>query len=150
MLAPSFKTENELNLTSEEHNALHCVLELFESNLPETVRINDDFDHTTDYRAIPTAFNMGVIIGKAECGTVGCLLGYARTIASNERLFDDPDYYNIVNNEWTTRDGSALSDLFGLTISAVSLFSITASMAAQALRNYLMYGKPDWENAVKY
>src|SRR3954469_18561259 len=141
MLAQSFMTAKDLDLTDEQHSALIKVLALLETEeityLPSR----------KDLLLLPKKhyFNMAIWYGpnpknlnEVECGTMGCIGGTAGAIAGDSLLFD-------INHlePGGCKDDTALSFLFFPNIHT-GYASITAEQAATALRSYLTTGSCDW------
>jgi hypothetical protein len=132
MLARSFKTATELNLTEEEHGALIQVLYALERG--ELKHAPDSkFGNFCDIIPRPTLFHMRMIFGESDCGTTGCILGWAKTFARNHRLFQ--------GNFW-----GMLGELFGYD--RPHIWDATPEQAAQALSNYLTTGAPRWDEII--
>jgi hypothetical protein len=116
MLAQNFKTAEELRISPNEQHALIRVLGMFERGdvPPEMFRMNT--------------------IGAPECGTPGCILGWARTI----------DASVFKGHPWN-------DDVCRLFVRPPSLQvgPGTPTQAATALRNYLTTGEPSWAEAVR-
>ncbi len=138
MLAQSFKTHTELNITAKQLAALQKVLVLFETDTIEHVRQNDieylelPDDEFNDVCVFTGHFNMGEWFDVAECGTVACIGGTAELITCDGDLFKN----------WTHHKG--LHDLF-CPLDCESFDSVTPSHAARALRNFLTTGTPSWK-----
>lgn len=120
MLAQNFKTPEELNLTEKGYVGLLKVLRMLESG--ELAWTNGAH--------VPNGFNMTTTWVENECGTVGCIGGWA-------------GFYN--KDGWVP----------GMTLTAKStgLFcpanagpweTITVDRAAKAVRSFLVTGEADW------
>ena|SRR6266481_862668 len=138
MLAQNFKSADSLNLTEDEFNAMVTVLGMFEreevqyrsAERADTCRgIPDTFE--------PRSFNMRFFAGADDCGTVACICGWAEYVGRLpagslmekrlsfpylDRLFDPTGYFNYDQ--------------------------ITIANAAAALRNYLTFGEPRWDEVM--
>lgn len=114
MLAQNFKTPAELEISDIEFEALVKVLGMFDRGEipPEMFRMNQ--------------------IGSPDCGTAGCICGWAKTI--DRSLF---------NGTWSV----GLDGLF-IRPSNLQNTDATPPQAAIALRNYLTSGEPRWAEAM--
>lgn len=113
MLAQNFKTANDLCISDAEFKALINVLGRLE-------RLE-----------IPAKLFTMETIGRPGCGTAGCILGWARTVAKKGRdLFD------------CTRRTPPLQNLFYPGFDEG--YEASRSEAAMALRNYLTTGTARW------
>lgn len=135
MLAQNFKTPAELGISDHEFDALYKVLGMLERG---------ELTHGS-FRRIPDGqeFNMDACVEEHPCGTVACILGWARIISSHEPLF--------CRLHLATRQ---LNDLFmvipthNLPFWAESRATVTPAQAALALRSYLTDGDPRWAEAL--
>lgn len=144
MLAQNFKTPADLGITDAEFDALFKVLGMLErEEIPYAPGYGDicrDVPDSPTNRPDPKFFNMGFVTGEHECGTAGCILGWAQHIAGRTLDFGD-------------RKG-AIARLFQMGADAcneslpVSHENILPSQAALALRNYLTHGEPRWAEAL--
>lgn len=129
MLAQNFKTVIELGVDSVLVDVLHTILPMLE---------REEIRHAPMAGGVanvaPTAFNMARILCKTDCGTAGCLLGWARHFRAHTFRVD-----------WKNE---ALSNLFQPDIDESRWDSITTAQAATALRNYLTHGDPRWAEAM--
>lgn len=120
MLAQNFKTPAELKITDAEFGALYQVLGMLE---------RDEIPHHL--------FDM-CIVGEPECGTPGCIKGWARAISGQKFL-----QLKIPRN---------LDDLFFPGDSTRhfkrSPYTATPNEAAIALRSYLTHGEARWHEAM--
>lgn len=137
MLAQNFMTAVELRITDAEQDALVRVLGMLERG-----EIHFGYADPTQLSApqasMPTAFNMMAVLAQAPCGTVGCILGWARYV-SGGRAFD--------GSQELKGDLARLFVLDGF-MGAMKLSTISPAKAALALRNYLTTGEPDWSGAL--
>lgn len=129
MLANSFMKPEALGITEAETAALIRVLGMLE---------RCELIHRPDNPAqadIPNAFSMGHWGTKADCGTIGCIRGWARFIGG-EVLF-------------IGRQSDAVHGLF--TVDGdhdVDWCGITTGQSAAALRNFLTTGRARWHEAL--
>lgn len=121
MLAQSFKTPADLRITDAEFSSLLWVLGMLERG-----ELVHDFELDAK---MPNGFNMATVMSKKSCGSVGCIYGWARTLAV-----------------WSTTVTSHY-DLMALFCPSKQR-SITPEQAAIALRSYLTTGKPRWAEAL--
>lgn len=134
MLAQSFLSAEDLQITEPERDALIKTLHRFETNPPEK-KIAVEFNSGADVRDLKY-FSFQFVAAEIDCGTVGCIKGWAQNIANNDRLF------------WSPSLSRALIELFGLNPSPEYLFDylkVTTEHAAFALRNFLTRGAAHWE-----
>lgn len=121
MLAQSFLSPEELQLTTTEHEALVKVLGMLERE--EIPALLFDMEN----------------VGEPECGTSGCILGWARSLSPrpiNGRLFDTWCAHPVHNV--FAPDGGDMGNPY----------YATRSQAATALRNFLTTGHPRWDEAM--
>lgn len=136
MLAQSFLSAEDLQITEPERDALIAVLHRFETDPPKHVQYDEsNFSVGWDYGVSPDFFNLTHIIGELHnCGTVGCIMGFALAIDKNLFLEKkDP-----------------VRQLFGLgSLGPEAILfdyqKITTEHAAFALRNFLTRGAAHWE-----
>lgn len=132
MLAQNFKTAADLQITTVMHSALMKVLGMLEREelvfCPQPKRTNID-------PTVPNGFNMGITWAKEDCGTVGCLAGWAANVMGVpwESLLHIPSLEPVFYPHFC--------ELAGGTDAADK---ITPAEAAMALRNFLSTGKPEW------
>lgn len=112
-----FKTARQLGLMEEQYRALIRTLERFErGEIP------------------PLLFTM-MDIGQPECGTAGCICGWASE--GNASLFmgwsNNPKLKKLF-----APDGNDASPAWGATV----------QQAAVAIRNYLMTADPKWDEVM--
>ncbi len=120
MLAQNFKTAADLGISGEEHAALREVLRRLEVG------------EITDRH-----FDMGNTMWHHDCGTVGCIVGWARKI--NSRAF--------------TRSvgmiGCSNYELYDLFMNTKAVGKCRDPMqGAYALRNYLTLGEARWHEVI--
>ena len=125
--APNFKSANELALNDTEYQSLIKVLGMLERG---------ELEHTTPIgRKLSLPFNMGTFLPHPECGSPGCIIGWARFLGG-ETSFARMMHQRCVG----------LNHLFGgVGAKKKTLAYINVPEAAQALRNYLTEGEPRWE-----
>jgi len=143
MLAQNFKTPANLKITDAEFNALVKVLGMLErEEIPHAPGYGDICDFVSESptgRPEPQFFNMGFVTGKHDCGTAGCILGWAQHVAGDSLSFGE-------------RRG-AIARLFQMGDDAcnqyfpIAIQDILPSHAAIALRNFLTDGEPRWAEA---
>lgn len=128
MLAKTFKTANELNVTQEMYDALRKVLENLESG---------KLKHTSDWR--PTekyGFNMNVIFVEGHCGTAGCILGWA-------------SHYTGKDHCLLEFENKGLHGLF-YPDCILDYVNMSTQDAAYALRKFLETGVISWSHYQTY
>lgn len=155
MLARTFKTSNELGISDVGHSALIQVLGLLESgeikDSPDAfILLKDELYELytgllADDGFRPDYFDMKTVLGDTNCGTIACLLGWAKCVAHDEDLFDEHGPNDFTGN------GGELDKLFAIDNSAVmsGAWRANTKQAARALRGYLETGKVDWEDALR-
>ncbi len=132
MLAQNFLTAKELGLKVEAHKALIKVLHALEGGA---------FQHTSIYSTIPNGFNMGPVWRENECGTVGCIAGWALLYMGQK--WDGR--VEFCGNAFMAKPAIATDQLLRLTSPGHKpRADITVDEAANALRTYLVTGRPDW------
>lgn len=132
MLAHSFLSAEDLDISSSQLKALIKTLKLFETGKLKHVQIDDDIlgEMGNEFTG---HFSMVLWNIKRDCGTVCCIGGTAELIGGvifntdkqNERL--TRLFFPHFLGQWNT---------------------ITPAHAAQALRNYLTTGDPRWREVV--
>lgn len=125
MLAQNFKPPTDLRISDREQVALIKVLGMLErGEISQRM-----FDMST--------------IGDG-CGTVGCLMGWAKFVSGDVKLFDDLHE--------TQGHISPLHHLFMFCVTRsaqlVQRASVRPAQAAMALRSYLTTGDADWAEAL--
>lgn len=137
MLAQNFKTADDLQITDIELRSLIGVLGMLERG--ELVHRRDPF--VADAYG-SNEFNMGMTLD-SNCGTIGCIAGWAYYLSGREA------FPQIADNENGWEGGnSELRRLFGIGRSTYSLDRITPAEAATALRSYLSTGEARWDLAL--
>jgi len=144
-------TAEQLNIDTELHASLIRVLKGLESGKLRHVPDTNDPDFIS-----PSLFNMSVVAQPQSdhCGTVGCIGGWAYALMNGKKvdgiwIFDRERADNFVSNA-PTED---LRELFypgnySCQSDRWEYDNITAEQAAQALRNYLTNGRPEWEEVL--
>ena len=130
MLAQSFKSAADLNITETDHAALIKVLALMETEQMRYVpsrELKIGRGYQEQYSGL---FNMGMSFGRHECGTTNCIRGAA--IAIGQAEFRD-----------ATCD-HGLNELFYRWIGDPNV-----EQGARALRNYLTFGEPKWKEVME-
>ncbi len=140
MLARNFKSAKALGLSQIDYDGLVKALGAFERE--EVVSFTmDTFEH-------PKLFNMMCWHTKtAECGTMGCIAGWASELTNGEAFsWVRADYHINAIAEGLEKLPANLRILF-IPNDHVrhELSRITTSQAAQALRNFLATGDANWE-----
>lgn len=119
MLAQNFMTPAELGLDDAEFRALVKVLGMLErKEIPEK------------------KFDMD-IVGKPDCGTPGCILGWAATVGFTGRLLA-----RLQGNEKVVKLFLPGQD------DCFEAYQSNTSQAALALRSFLTTGEPRWAQAM--
>jgi len=124
--ATTFKTPHELRISKAEHAALIKVLAMLEHGeipfgpIKGLLRSLDE--------SPLTHFNMIWLSAKVECGTIGCIAGWARFVGNDVTLFRSLDKTEQLRALFLEADGN-----------------IQPSQAAAALRSYLTTGKTRWQ-----
>lgn len=115
MLAQNFKTASDLGIGDKEFDALCKVLGMLErAEIPER-------------KFVMTS------VGTPECGTPGCILGWARTIHRGTMCRDttEPLFYPQMGPS-----------------PCRAAYKAGTAQAAMALRNFLTYGEPRWSEVM--
>lgn len=124
MLAQNFKTAADLGISEAEADALIKVLGMLERGELK--------HHPSSQPDTPNGFNMGHWGVQTDCGSIGCIKGWAQFVS--DRVFT------------LVRYGSPVWGLF--TVDHIHhrrrWAEITTSEAACALRNYLTLGEARW------
>lgn len=133
MLAQNFMKPEALGISAQEWRALVSVLGMLERG--ELVKTDDELP------TIPNGFHMGCEYFETDCGTVGCIGGWAAVIMKHPCPVEYVDSYMF--------DGP-LHKLYWEYPGAMSASSrhITPADAAIALRNYLTTGEARWAEAL--
>lgn len=137
MLAQNFKTPAELGKTADEFDALVKVLGMLERE--ECEFVPGDF-YENRHKPLPkVGFSMSVVFETKHCGTVGCIVGWARHFGGKYVFACPRDEQNREWQNWMQliappnwREGK-----------------YTAAQSAIALRNYLTHGQPNWAEALE-
>jgi hypothetical protein len=143
MLAQNFKTPAELNISKREFDAIVTTLGAFERN--EIQYVTSDEETT---QQILAAFNMDYWDGKEatggyeNCGAVHCIGGWVTKLTGVNLPEKDGEEWDA---ELAGREG--LYNLF-YPHQIRDWSRITVAKAAEAIRNYLTTGKPNWEEVV--
>lgn len=120
MLAQNFKTAAELSITEDQSLSLRSLLGRMErGEIP-----SNRFDMKN--------------VGDPECGTAGCLLGWARGKHGKYPWEDGLD---------TAVANDGLWELF-MPTQYGGAFDASVTQAAAALRSYLTTGEPNWAEAL--
>ena len=137
MLARTFKTAADLDITDKQYDALIMTLEKMESGEMKKTNSFQGIKQTkkTEFSGL---FNMAVWLGKSEhnCGTVGCIGGTSSLLAKDKNLWDG------------SKSIPQVDELFFPSINNTNLMHITIAQATQALRNFLTIGTPNWEDVI--
>lgn len=143
MLAQNFQTPTALGISDGEFEALFKVLRMLERGEIQHMRgnIGDRPGGALEGENFtPHFFNMALVQLENDCGTAGCILGWARHVASDSRIFQERS--------------PALDELFmmgpgfGGGFKGKFFSDILPSEAAIALRSYLTTGDPRWAEAL--
>jgi hypothetical protein len=130
MLAQNFKTPAELGIKSKEFDALFKVLRMLERDELVHVDLTGDTIYSPN---MPNAFSMTMWKQETDCGTVGCIGGWAEKVGGVVFI----------------RYPGALDRLFYPGSDKVSEgYEATPAQAAIALRSYLTTGEPCWAEAM--
>lgn len=137
MLAQNFKMPADLQITDAEFEALVKVLGMLErkeiQEAPREVSFKSVYEGAPAYS--PTMFCMESEVAEADCGTACCLLGWGRKITNDASLF---------NSRFAKRSG--IYELFFPENGAI--WCRDPAVGAIALRNYLTFGEPRWDEAL--
>jgi hypothetical protein len=136
MLAQNFKSKEELKIEGKELSALISVLHMLEREELKHGDIKSFLKKKGD------VFNMAAFKYVADCGTIGCIAGWADVIGGTD-LVTKCCRHDLPNN---------LQKLFVPCLTAKLgpnyLREISAPQAAVALRSYLTTGHPNWDEAL--
>jgi hypothetical protein len=131
MLAQSFKSAADLEITEPQRDALQKVLVLLETGKLAHSLFNDAEPESPTFSGL---FNMTNWYASHRCGTVACIGGTAELISGVK--FDN----------WALNDG--LYKLFAPTDLGTTTYErATPAQAARALRSYLTTGDAKWDEA---
>ena len=122
MLARNYKTNEELGLVPGSVETLSKVLTMLETG---------KLIHTPRYKLIPFGFNMGPMWDERDCGTVGCIAGWAHKLGEFK-----------LTRQAAQGQQMAISNLVAPRHKIRN--EITTDEAAHALRTYLVTGQPEW------
>jgi hypothetical protein len=161
MLARSFKTAKELNISASQHTALVGVLGMLERNELQAL-FNQD-NRRPRLKLGVKWFDMSNFDGPACCIGGWCDRLYGTSIGEQYSRLNGGYYLSNGRISWKKSKSydDNLSDLLFVEqggISAASglysgrlphgLHSISTAQAAQALSNYLTTGKADWHSVL--
>lgn len=135
MLAQNFKTPSELGISDAEFDALYKVLGMLERG----ELVHHQYRSSSEKRELIKGFNMAgwpCPGTKDECGTVGCIGGWAEVIG---QLHFTPNSFKRLHPLFYPKPRS--TSLYG---------NITPAQAAIALRSYLTSGDPCWDEALSH
>lgn len=124
MLAQNFRTAEELGLTEKGYAGLHKVLRMLEGGELVYTRVPN----------VPNGFNMNSCWEQNECGTVGCIGGWAG-------FYDKKGF--VEEMLLPTTPNTRLGPLFCPPDRYSKHYSV--EQAAHALRTYLVTGQADWQ-----
>src|SRR5215813_1438675 len=119
MLAQNFKTAVELGLDDAEFSSLVRVLGMLER------------------KEIPASLFKMDEVGEPECGTPGCIMGWAISVGFTRNSLGEIEFGEPVERLFLP----GMDDHF-------QAYAATTSQAATALRNFLTTGEPRWEEAM--
>jgi hypothetical protein len=136
MLAQNFMTPTDLGLSDVEFESLVKVLGMLERGELK------DAQHLVPFtkKRIENGFDMSYI-HRRSCGTVGCIMGWCQIVASDDALF-----HRLELNDVCRSANRQLGNLFLFGDSR--RHDARVSHAAIALRNYLTFGEPRWDEAL--
>jgi hypothetical protein len=125
MLAQNFKTAADLGLSDVEFSSLVTVLGMLERG-----EISDSHFDMTSFRK------------KVECGTIGCLCGWAHEVSGGKAFPELVVAAPLVTTGLLARLSPELRGVFW--INANRVVKVRPADAAPVLRTYLMTGKNTW------
>jgi hypothetical protein len=137
MLAQSFKSATDLQISDVELSSLITVLGMLERG--------ELFHERNLYEEDPRGdrFNMGCTLERGACGTIGCIAGWAYVVSGKEA------FPELVAQDWSSRFcNHQLITLFGIGQHTGWLARFTPEQAASVLRIYLTTGKADWNEVL--
>jgi hypothetical protein len=141
MLAQTQLTPAELKVTDKEFTGLVTVLGQLERG-----ELKHAFAHPfwAQDGSPPTGncFNMGITGQVYECGTVGCIGGWA-ALAMDMKP-EDLDFYVSESRSISLQPLYYPDEDEGCGEIDVDYTTITPEQASQAIRNFLATGKPQW------
>lgn len=129
MLARSFLSAADLKLPEMERGALIKVLHMLERGELVEVRRNDT--------SKPNGFCMSTVSAKSDCGSVGCILGWARFV-TNEQVFD------FWNPKFPLPRAASVLFMYGDD----RRHRVTIDQAIRGLSNYLTTGRANWDQVL--
>jgi hypothetical protein len=135
MLAQSFKSAIDLDITQAQLSALIKTLVLLETGKLKHVPASSDSDRIPNFSG---HFNMCNWAANHDCGTIACIGGTAEMVG-------EVSFGHIYNLHNINRK---LSELFLPPFNSKMWHSITTEQAATALRSYLTIGDARWDLAV--
>lgn len=139
MLVQNIRTAKELGITELQHKSLCLTLSYLETGKVKYFDYDEEMtsDLPSEKYNFSGLFNMSVWKANTDCGTVGCIAGTAEMLGGCR--------FNMLNGV----DKPDLELLFyPHHISHRYWDEITVEYAARALRNYLTYGHPKWDEIV--
>jgi len=143
MLAQNFKTAADLGIKEVEFDALQTVLGMLERG----ELIYGKTPLAKQFR-LPNEFNMAVVLDESDCGSIGCLCGWAHIVSGRQAFAE------LIGRSWENEYEviqavpANLRRLFRFGAIAGSLYDIKPEQAAVALRSFLTTGEPRWSEAV--
>ena len=142
MLAQQFLSHHALGIEQVDRDALVAVLGMLERK--ELVHWRNP-----DEAPISNGFNMAALISRRECGTIGCICGWAH-VASRGRAFQAlaASAHAVDWSESIRCMPEALKDLFGFGLPDRQLCGRTVTQSAEAMRNYLTAGDAQWDDVL--
>lgn len=141
MLAQSFKTAEELGITEKQKEALMKTLVLLETGKLVHTSLPRLKDRYVGEQKFSGHFNMEEWSVSHFCGTIACIGGTAELIGG---LLGDERFIKL----YRSIGHSDLHHLFYPNLGRYPYSEITVEQAAQALRNYLTSGKPQWNTII--
>lgn len=148
-----FMKAKDLGITPEERIALIAVLKGFErGDFVHTDAKVSDVLETFKNGKLPKLFNLGEWATEKsakQCGAVACIGGWAQLTYRD--LFKKRNYRGFEEkaDEVGNYQERSLYDLFYPSFDT-DYGEITVEQAAEALRNYLVTGRADWDTIVGY
>lgn len=133
MLAQSFLSAEDLNISSSQLKALIKTLKLFETGKLKHVQLDDGIPGEMG-NEFTGHFSMSLWNTKRDCGTICCIGGTAELIGG------------VIFN--TDKQSKRLTQLFFPRFRVGQWNTITPTHAAQALRNYLTTGYARWREVL--
>lgn len=142
MLAQNFKSAEELYLNEKQYQALIKTLKMLETKKLKHIDLNDFEILSLSEEQVGLVFNMNRWNCTESCGTVCCIGGSAEIIGNLEK-----GELDSLSDKLHYDSKGELYQLFfpGGTNNKYVWSKITTEQAAQALRNYLTYSEPKWE-----